>query len=97
MDFEPYAKNQVLITNLYDNGETRTFDVSNLVENLQYSTILGEAGKLTFNLHKDPNNFSTFNGSKVQFTRNGKGIFLGNILKWVQMQQIFIKSLLTTK
>lgn len=81
MDFKPYAKNQVLITNLYDNEETRTFDVSNLVENLQYSTVLMEAGKLTFNLHKDPNNFTAFNGSKVQFTRDDMGIFQGNIFK----------------
>ena len=81
MEFKPYAKNQVLITNLYDNGETRTFDVSNLVENLQYSTILMEAGKLTFNLHKDTLGFSTFNGSKIQFKRDDVGIFQGNIFK----------------
>lgn len=81
MEFNPHAKNQVLITNLYDNDKTETFDVSNLVENLQYSTVLMEAGKLTFNLHKDPNNFKAFNGSKVQFTRDGEGIFLGNIFK----------------
>jgi len=81
MDFQPYAKNQVLITNQYDNGEIRTFDVSNLVENLQYSTVLMESGKLTFNLHKDSNGFTAFNGSKVQFTRDGNGVFLGNIFK----------------
>lgn len=81
MEFKPYAKNQVLITNLYDNGKTRTFDVSNLVENLQYSTILMEAGKLTFNLHKDTLGFSTFNGSKIQFKRDDTGIFQGNIFK----------------
>ena len=81
MNFKPYAKNEVLITNLYDNGETRTFDVSNLVENLQYSTVLMEAGKLTFNLHKDTNDFTTFNGSKVQFKRDDFGVFQGNIFK----------------
>ena len=81
MKFEPYAKNQVLITNLYDNDETRTFDVSNLVENLQYSTVLMEAGKLTFNLHKDTNNFTTFNGSRVEFKHGNNGIFVGTIFR----------------
>lgn len=80
MDFNPYAKNKVLITNQYDD-ETRTFDVSNLVENLQYTTILGEAGKLTFNLHKDANGLSIFNGSKVQFMRDDNGIFVGNVFR----------------
>ena len=80
MKFEPYAKNEVLVTNLYDNDETRTFDVSNIVENIQYSTILGESGKLTFNLHAG-SKFSIFNGSKIQFRHGENGIFQGNVFR----------------
>ena len=76
MAFNPYAINQVFITT-----DDKTFDVSDLVDGIQYSTVLeGQPSKLTFTLQKDPNGkLSVHNGSTVQFRRDGKGIFFGYV------------------
>ena len=81
MAFNPHAINQVFISSYDENGKLKTFDVSDLVSGLQYSTILeGQPSKLTFTLQKDPNDkLNIRNGSRVQFTRDGKGIFLGYV------------------
>lgn len=79
--FNPYAINQVFVESLTDNNEKKIFDISDLVSSLQYSTFLeGQPSKLTFTLQKDPSGkLSIHNGSKIQFRRDGKGIFLGYV------------------
>lgn len=79
--FNPYAINQVFVESLTDNNEKKIFDISDLVSGIQYSTFLeGQPSKLTFTLQKDPSGkLSIHNGSKIQFRRDGKGIFLGYV------------------
>lgn len=77
MAFNPYVINQVFVTN----HDGKTFDISDLVDGIQYSTILeGQPSKLTFTLQKDPNGaLKIQNGNLIQFRRDGKGIFKGYI------------------
>lgn len=79
--FNPCAINQVFVESLTDNNEKKIFDISDLVSSLQYSTFLeGQPSKLTFTLQKDPSGkLSIHNGSKIQFRRDSKGIFLGYV------------------
>lgn len=81
--FNPHAINQVFVESLVSNDERKVFDISDLVDGLQYTTVLdGQPGKLTFTLQKDPTGkLSIHNGSKIQFTRDGKGIFLGYVFE----------------
>jgi len=63
------------------------FDVSEIVHNIEYTTsILGQAGKLTFTLEKDPNEILQVGvGSLVKFWHSDsdnepeKPIFMGNV------------------
>ena len=81
MDFNPYAKNKILVRSVDKNEQMHTYDISTLVTGLQYSTVLeGQPGKLTFQLQKDPNGIlNIHNGSSISFTRNNKGIFFGYV------------------
>lgn len=83
MAFNPYAINQVFITSYNENDQMQTFDVSDLVDGIQYTTVLdGQPSKLTFTLQKDPNGkLNVHNGSIVQFRRDGKGIFFGYVFE----------------
>lgn len=58
-----------------------TYDISNIAGQIQlYSTINGEAGKLTCVLQKDPNNLLQIaNGSIVSFIVDGVGMFFGYV------------------
>ena len=79
--FNPHAKNQLYITATDEKGKQHTYDVSTLVDSIQYSTVLeGQAGKLTFQLQKDPNGILNItNGSIVQFYRDKVGRFFGYV------------------
>ena len=81
MAFNPHAINQVFISSYDEKGNLKTFDISDLVTGLQYSTILeGQPSKLTFTLQKDPKGILIVqNGSRVQFKRDNKGIFFGYV------------------
>ena len=66
------------------NSETgKVYDISQISESIEvYSSINGEAGKLTCLLQKDPNNLLEIsNGSVISFLVNGKGFFFGYIFK----------------
>lgn len=82
-DFNPHALNQIYITSFDSKGNQHTYDISSLVDSVQYSTVLeGQAGKLTFQMQKDPNENSKliiYNGSIVQFYRDKVGIFYGYV------------------
>lgn len=79
--FNPYAKNEVYITSFDKNNKAETFDISSLVDGIQTSTTFkGQAGKMTFTIQKDLNDIlNIYNGSIVQFIRDGKGIFYGYV------------------
>lgn len=79
--FNPNANNQIFATSLNEKNQLHTYDISTLVSTIQYTTVLeGQAGKLTFQLEKDPNGIlNMYNGSIVQFYRDGKGIFYGYV------------------
>ena len=81
--FNPYAINQVTIAGLNEKKQWKMFDISELIDGIQYSTVLeGQPGKLTFTLQKDtnPNSLlSIHNGNRIQFTRDKKGIFMGYV------------------
>lgn len=76
-----------LTMHIYNNENSEGFDVSEIVHSIEYTTsILGQAGKLTFTLEKDPNNILKIGvGSLVKFwhsdsnTEEEKPIFMGNI------------------
>ena len=76
-----------LTMHIYNNENSEGFDVSEIVHGIEYTTsILGQAGKLTFTLEKDPNNILKIGvGSLVKFwhsdnnTEKEKPIFMGNI------------------
>lgn len=76
--FDPYAENYITLTSI-DTG--KTYDISSLVSDIQYTTVLGgQPGKLVFTLQKDPNGILNIqNGSLVQFIRGGKGVFYGYV------------------
>lgn len=76
--FNPYAKNLITCTSI-DTG--KTYDISSLVGDIQYTTILGgQPGKLVFTLQKDPKGILNIqNGSIVQFIRDGEGVFYGYV------------------
>lgn len=66
------------------NSETgKVYDISQISEQIEvFSSINGEAGKLTCLLQKDPNNILEIaNGSVISFIVNGKGFFFGYIFK----------------
>ena len=74
------------IYNKKPDGTNEGFDISELVHDIEYTTsILGQAGKLTFLIEKDMNEiFSIGVGSLVKFWHgeegeNDKPIFMGNV------------------
>lgn len=69
---------EMIIQNV-DTGDI--FDVSTLVNSIQYTTSLtGQAGKLSFILEKDPNDILNICvGSKVRFKTEDGGVFFGYI------------------
>lgn len=74
MKFELYLQNS-------NNG--KVFDITQVSESVEvYSSIDGEAGKLTCILQKDPNNLLEIaNGSAISFIVDGKGFFFGYVFK----------------
>lgn len=70
----------MLITH-FEEGRNRTFDVSQLVHSIEYTTSIdSQAGKLTFMLEKDLSGVLEIAlGSVVQFFSNGKAVFYGKI------------------
>ena len=80
--FNPHALNQIYITSFDNKGNKHTYDISSLVDSVQYSTVLeGQAGKLTFQMQKNPedNKLIIYNGSIVQFYRDKVGKFFGYV------------------
>jgi len=66
------------------NSETgKVYDISQISEQITvYSSIDGEAGKLTCLLQKDPNDLLRIsNGSVVSFIVDGKGFFFGYVFR----------------
>lgn len=59
----------------------KIYNISDISEEIEvYSSINGEAGKLTCLLQKDPNNLlSIANGSPISFIVDGTGFFYGYI------------------
>lgn len=57
------------------------FDVSTLAHDMTYtSSILGQPGKFTMTLEKDPNNILTMSvGDKIIFMDNGQKVFVGKV------------------
>lgn len=70
-----------MLISYFENGKGRTFDVSQIVHNIEYTTSLdSQPGKLTFMLEKDTSNSLKVGlGSPVQFFSNGKAIFYGKV------------------
>lgn len=68
---------------LQNSNTGKIYDISDIAEQIEvYSSLGGEAGKLTCLLQKDPNNLlQVANGSRVSFLVNGKGFFFGYIFK----------------
>lgn len=83
-----YNDNNTTISEYYKAGYNSVgFDVSEIVHDIDYTTsILGQAGKLTFTLEKDPNDEFQFGvGSLVKFWHSDnenepeKPVFMGNV------------------
>lgn len=68
---------------LQNSNTGKVYDISQISEEISvYSTIEGEAGKLTCLLQKDPNNILEIsNGSIISFIVDGKGFFFGYVFK----------------
>lgn len=80
-NYNPYAKQELLVTSLNQNDQRESFDISTLVSGITYTTCFkGQPSKLTFTCQQDPNNIlNLHNGSIVQFKRDDVGIFYGYI------------------
>lgn len=68
---------------LQNSNTGKIYDISDISEQVEvYSSLNGEAGKLTCLLQKDPNNLLQIaNGSRISFLVNGKGFFFGYVFK----------------
>ena len=66
---------------LQNSNTGKVYDISNIAGQIElYSSILGEAGKLTCILQKDPNQLLQIaNGSIVSFIVDGVGMFFGYV------------------
>lgn len=69
------------VIHIIDQESKQGFDVSELAYNINYMTTLeGQAGKLTFNLKKDPNNILQISmGSVVKFWCDDVPVFYGYV------------------
>lgn len=70
-----------MLVSYLENNKSRTFDVSQIVHNIEYTTSIdAQPGKLTFMLEKDNSNSLKIGmGSLVQFFSNGKSVFYGKV------------------
>lgn len=68
---------------LQNSNDGTVYNISDIAGQIQvYSSINGEAGKLTCILQKDPNNLLKIaNGSQVSFIVDGVGMFFGYVFK----------------
>ena len=68
---------------LQNSNDGTIYNISDLAEEIEvYSTIEGDAGKLTCLLQKDPNDLLNIsNGSIISFIVDGKGFFFGYVFK----------------